>query len=463
VKAEDYRSRLAGIYGGKRWILVLEVLAGATPLVEQLGLLGAERCLCIATSRGTGPAPDDALAPDPIVIEIRAPDMMTGVRQSLALFANLPAEVVERIDAFDAHERARVIGSILDDGRPVGRRRKYGARPASWQALEDKTRVDVLWDEVGIARAPSRVVAAAARTMDDARSELDAGDGCILAGDSREGFNGGASYLRWVRSAAELKREAPFFEAHCDRVRVMPFLEGIPCSIHGLVFDDHTMVLRPCEMLVFRRPDRSDLHYGRAATFWDPPDADRTAMRAAARRIGDHLRSTMGYRGAFTLDGVLTAEGFLPTELNPRFGAALAVLTSELDVPLMLLNLAVVEGERVDWQPRALERMILEVADTHRAGGGMAMTSRVQTETQLLQLTWTGSTFRIAEPSEKPDATALIGPAATGGCVKVTLSAETTPVGPSAAARVASALGLVDAHWDLGIGSLEPAVDVRRA
>jgi hypothetical protein len=240
----------------------------------------------------------------------------------------------------------------------------------------------------------------------------------------------------------------------------MPFVEGIPCSIHGVAFDDYTVALRPCEMLVFRRPGQSQLHYGKAATFWDPPAQDRRQMRDIARRVGDHLRAEFGYRGAFTVDGIASREGFLPTELNPRFGAALAVMTSKLDLPLMLLNLAVVEGERIDWQPRELERWILEVADTHRSGSGMAFTNQSQTETRCAELSWTGDAFRLAHDTEPADATATLGPSAMGGFVRVDLDPARTPVGPSVAARVAAALACVDGHWGLGIGQLEPAQDV---
>jgi hypothetical protein len=123
--------------------------------------------------------------------------------------------------------------------------------------------------------------------------------------------------------------------------------------------------------------------------------------------------------------------------------------------------LALVEGEPVDWQPRELERLVLELADGQRHGGGMAMTKNRQTETRKAALSWTGDGFRIAADDETPDATAILGPSAMGGFARVDLVPERTPVGPSAAPRVALAIACIDAHWDLGIGPLEPARDVR--
>jgi hypothetical protein len=457
----DYRALLARIFAGRRFILALDVLAGATPVVAELKKLGAERALCIATSPGTGPLPDPEFAPDPIVVPVEAPDIMRSIRRSLDQLADLPAGALDRIDAFDPDRRARVLGTIFDDGRAVGGRTKYGARPAAWQALEDKTTIDAFWAEADIAHAPSRVVPATLDALEGARGELDRGDGVAFSGDNRSGFNGGATYVRWIRSAADVREVTPFFSADCDVVRVMPFLEGIPCSIHGCVFPDHTLVLRPCEMLVFRQPGRTTLHYGRAASFWDPPDADRITMRDVARRTGESLRKRFGYRGAFTVDGVLSREGFLPTELNPRFGAALGVLTSKIDLPLLLLNAAVVEGEDADWNAGELERILLEAADRHRAGGGSALTGARQTETRSVNLTWSENGFRIALENESADATAMLGPSPMGGWARIELVAERTPVGPSVAPRVANALACIDAHWKLGIGALEPAVDVR--
>src|SRR5690606_4075064 len=109
---------------------------------------------------------------------------------------------------------------------------------------------------------------------------------------------------------------AEFLAEEAHRVRVMPFLDGIPCSIHGIVFDDAVSVLRPCEMVALRRPGRSDLYYAGMGSTWDPPAAARADMRALCRRVGEHLRRTVGYRGVFTVDGVLTRDGFRPTELN---------------------------------------------------------------------------------------------------------------------------------------------------
>ncbi len=149
----------------------------------------------------------------------------------------------------------------------------------------------------------------------------------------------------------------------------MPFLDGVPCSIHGIVFPQDVITLRPAEMIVLRTPG-DVFFYAGCASFFDPPDAEREAMRAIARTVGARLREEVAYRGAFTVDGVLTSDGFLPTELNPRNGAALNMMVKgAAELPFQLLLDAVVAGVDADWQPRALEDLLLAHADEHRAGG----------------------------------------------------------------------------------------------
>jgi hypothetical protein len=457
-------SLLRNTYGGRRWILADDVLAGTTPIVAALKALGATGALVVAARRGAGDLPDPAFAPDPITFNLQASSMAEGIHGALRLLANLPAEAVAQVDAFDPERRCKVLGSILDDGRPVAGRAKFGARHAAWRALEDKTTNHLLWDAVGLRQAPQEVVPADAAALASAAARLDQGAGTVQSGDAREGFNGGAEFLRWVRTPAEQAEAASFFAARCDQVRVMPFLEGIPCSIHGIVFPEETAVLRPCEMLVFRRPGSPRFHYGRAATFWDPPAADRAMMRDAARRVGEHLRATLSYRGAFTVDGILTQDGFVPTELNPRFGAALGMLSRSLpELPMTLLNMAVVEGVPAEWRPAELEALLLRHADHNRTGGSMAFTERPIVEELRLRAVCDADGWREAAPDEPHDAALLLGPGGPGGILFATLQPDRTPVGPPAAPRVAALLAWADARLDLGIGPLEPAREVRCA
>jgi hypothetical protein len=269
---------------------------------------------------------------------------------------------------------------------------------------------------------------------------LDRGQGTVWAGDAREGFNGGATYTRWIRSREDAEDATAWFGEHCDLVRVMPFLDGLPCSIHGLVApgDDHLVAIRPMEMMVLRGPQ--GFVYGGAGHVWEPAPAIRDAMRETARKAAAELRDRYDYRGAFTLDGVLTREGFLPTELNPRMGAALKPCNTP-EVPLTLLVYAMIEGEELDWQMAELElELLARIAEPRPVYCGFPLTAPVDEEREL----------------ELPGISVLYGPAPNGSYLRIIFD-ETAERGPSLAPRVAWAVEQASRAWGLQVGPLEPA------
>jgi hypothetical protein len=232
----------------------------------------------------------------------------------------------------------------------------------------------------------------------------------------------------------------------------MPYLEGIPCSIHGIVFPDHVVVLRPAELLVLRHARTGRFVYCRAGTFWDPPAATRAEMRHAARTVGATLRESVGYRGASTIDGVSTGEGFRPTELNPRVGAALALIAS--DFPFSFLHDALVEGVPFATDPIALEAALLEGADETRRAS-IALFSESVVAPAKLPIRFEGTTWQQADADEA-DSVIAIGPGPTGTTVMLTLDHGHAPVGRSLAPRVAALAEFVDRRFGLHVGPLVP-------
>jgi hypothetical protein len=69
--------------------------------------------------------------------------------------------------------------------------------------------------------------------------------------------------------------------------------------------------------------------------------------------------------------------------------------------------------------------------------------------------------WRVAAAGEPAHARLLLGPGPMGGFVRALLEPAHTPVGPSAAPRLAEVLAFADQHWQLGLGPLEPARSVR--
>ncbi|MBI5157092.1 MAG: hypothetical protein HZA58_03650, partial [Acidimicrobiia bacterium] len=328
--------------------------------------------------------------------------------------------------------------------------------PVAWLALEDKTRADDIWEAATVDHAPSVVVPATAAALVSASRALGGTDGTVWAGDNREGWHGGAEYTRFVADPDHAQPAIEFMREHCDRVRVMPFLRGVPCSVHGMVFPDVVAAFRPVEMVVFRVPGSDRFRYGSVSTSWDPPEDVREEMRAAARRVGTHLRELAGFAGVFTMDGVATAEGWLPTELNPRFGAGLMPATRAADLPILGLSRLLVAGEGDGLDAGEIEEIVIGAADAKRHLGGMTVVTRPIAASQTTRARWDGATLTPAAEAEG-NATLECGPAAAGGMVRFTLDPEHVVSGVQAAPVVAAAFGLADELWDTGIGPLIPA------
>ncbi|MEY3212881.1 MAG: hypothetical protein RIT28_3362 [Pseudomonadota bacterium] len=462
MRREHWSESLAPFLQGRPFIVTADMLAATTGLALGLRALGVERVLCVGIARGTGVLPQEH-GFEQILIDERLPlGFMEVIRAAERVLCAPPAEVQAQVDRFDPEHAAQVIAPFYMTGLPQLNRPVFGARPAAWRALEDKVVIDAVLSAAGVRVAPHRVVPVTREALRDAAEALDQGHGTVWAGDAREGFNGAAALTRWVRDAQDADEAFETLSKSCDSARVMPFLEGVPCSIHGWVLPDGVRVFRPCEMLVLRRPTPPVFFYAQAATSWDPSPAGREEMREAARRAGTHLRDTLGYRGVFTLDGVMTRDGFFPTELNPRFGAALLVLGRALpELPLVLMHFASIEGLPLDWHGEALEELIVSVADTTRQLSFTAMGSRPVSESCSFSLV-RDPTWRIATEADAhlPQSLGVVGPGPTGGYARVGVNPAHYVVGPAGAPLVAEAIAVIDAHFELGIGPLTAAEDL---
>lgn len=310
MRRAELRDRLAALYAGRPVVLGPGPIAGWDPWVERLSRLG---CPTLVLDL---PAPATVLATD-------------GVRLHDRLLRELPPEAVDAVERFDPEGNGvfRTSPFVTSDdpilGRPV-----TGGRPRAYLALEDKLVAGAVWAAAGVEAPPYRVVPLDEDALAAATRELAGPLGVVWVGD---GLSGGGDYVRWVVDDRDRATARAFFAPRCARVRVTPFLDGVPCSIHGFVLPDGTAALRPVEIAALRDRAARTFSIAGLGTGWDPPAADREQMRAVARRVGEHLRAAHGYRGAFGVDGVLTADGFRPTELNPRMPAG-AHLLAEVDL-----------------------------------------------------------------------------------------------------------------------------------
>lgn len=365
-------ARLGAPLAGRPVILGPGLLAGYTRTVRWLGVLGCP-VLVVATGRGAGPLP----GPEEYAAVRIAPPPTASVTDEFRLLdrmvRHLPEGAVAAIEELDP-ERVGVwwCSPFVTNDEPVLGRPVLGGRPRAFLALEDKLLAEEIWAATGVAAAPHRVVTLDADALAAASADLATDLGVVWSGDARDGFNGGGNYVRWVRDADDRARARGFFLPRCDRVRVMPFLEGVPCSIHGFVMPDGTAVLRPVEIATLRDEAGRRLVYGGLSSWWDPDPADREEMRDVARRVGEHLRTAYGYRGAFGVDGVLSAEGFRPTELNTRMAAGMTTVGS-IDLRLLsLLQLNLMAGTDTGLTVAEVES-VLPLLDEHREGHPLAV------------------------------------------------------------------------------------------
>ena len=305
--------------------------------------------------RGVGPPPEDAAwvaAGDGAAVDAG----FDPSRQPAA--PGSAARGRRRRRAVRPDRDALVIGSFLNEAAALCGRPFLAWRRPEWLALEDKLVADAIWDRQRCPEGTERGrVAGRRRPMSWPPWPAGSTGGVAPSGPPTPPRDGTAVPSWCGGSAASDDVGAGAGGAAPARsrpLRVMPFLEGVPCSIHGIVYPGHVSALRPVEQISFRRPGQPRFWYAGCATFYDPPAAVREAMRDAARRVGAHLRETVGYLGAFTIDGIVDEQdGFLPTELNPRSGAGLHTMLRPLpEIPFQLLLDALVGGLAPRLRPR---------------------------------------------------------------------------------------------------------------
>ena len=430
------------------------IIAGAVPpawveYIDHLTTAGARSIMIVATEgRGIGEAPD---VPTVVVEPPKGASMMERLRFGNRTLLDPPTEVRAAVDEFDPRHEAIVVGSFLNEAPELAGRPALSYRRAEWVALEDKTIVDDLWDRAGVDRLPSEVVPVAAAA--DVAASLDRGAGTVWAADAREGFHGGTHGTRRVVDDASALRATAELGEIADSVRVMPFVDGIACSVHGIVMADGVAVLRPVEMVTLRRG--ADLVYGGCTSFWDPPAWVRAQMRTAARQVADLLVDEVDYRGTFTVDGVADANGFWPTELNPRFGTGLSVIARAAgNIPILLLHDLAVAGRVVGRPVEEVERLLLDHADAHRAGGTWRQTADGTAEAVGRRVAFDGSEWSWTE-DDVGDGTVNAG----AGFSRCSYEPGSTPAGPPTGSRAVAFWRFADRELGTGLGDLSPAPD----
>jgi hypothetical protein len=454
---EQVRRAATEVFADRRVVITGGMLAGTSPLIEQLRRVGVERMLVLPGSVGTGALPEG----DDLEVALLGVDHAGTAtqlfREEERIFADPPAAIVATIRRF-AGDAPLLLAPPFAAPQTFGPFPIYGARRPEWVALEDKTVSDQIFEATQVPTPPFSVVAFDQRALDDAVARHDTGTGTVWAGDARDGFNGGADFVHWVRDGPSRRAALDNLGAHCERVRVAPFVEGVPCSIHGFVTHDGASVFRPVELMTLRVDDPQGLRYAGAATYYDPPDAVRVSMRSAATRVGHWLCERVNFRGPFTVDGIVTSDDWLATECNPRGGAGLGYLSNLPELLTALAPRLVIEGALLDLDLLELERAALAVADATRWGGAWTHVPTTHATTATTPVAGDDNGYRVVGADAEADATLTLGPNPAGGFVRFEPVPARTPRGPSLAPRAVAAFACADRELGAGVGPVRAAV-----
>jgi hypothetical protein len=289
--AEYWSEILKPVFGDRKVILAGGVVAAQLQRARQIKALGAESTFILATEgMGAGEHPNSEDGGWFAVEPEHTNTMVDAIHAGNAMLGNLPADALEALDSYDPERSALVVGTFLHEQELVAGRTSLAYRKPEWLAYDDKTVIDSVWDKIGVEREPSVIIPVDKEKLTAATAHMDKGDGVVWSGDSRQGVSGGAVGVRWIRSEADIDKALEYFTVNCDKLRIMPFLEGIPCSIHGVVFSDYVAALRPVEMVVLRKAGSNEFFYAGTATYWDPDPKDREEMRKMAKQVGTALR-----------------------------------------------------------------------------------------------------------------------------------------------------------------------------
>jgi hypothetical protein len=428
------------------------VAAAATGSVARLKAFGAADIFVVAAAPGVGDEPECDVV---FTGAVAANSIMEGIRNFERSITEPSDDLKAELDSFDPDRIAWVMGGMFDTGTRLFDRRLYGARRKEWAALEDKIAIVDVFAQAGIPTAPQVVVPTCDAVA--ASREVETPLGSVWAADNREGWHGGAEGTRWVGATDQQRAAAvEWATSIADRVRIMPFLDGVPCSIHGFRTDTGLAVFRPIEMNTFLSSS-TGFRYGGLASTWEPPESLRTAMRDAARAVGTVLHDRIGYLGGFSIDGVATRDGFLPTEVNPRLSPGLgmqAFVVDRLDLGWVTRMLA--EGD-ISIDHRWLESEILTAADTIRSGR-LTLSLFEPLQPAEVRIRFDGGVAMVAD-EDNACATLSVGPGPAGPVVFMRFDAEAQPFGERFAPYALAAARLAAELWGFELEELEIAPD----
>jgi hypothetical protein len=384
---------------------------------------------------------------------------------AIAALATGGSALAAEVDRFDPHHHAVLVFPDPLDPPAWGRRPRLGPKNRAWAALEDKTAVDGVWDRLGVPRAPS-LVCDLTDTFTDIAAAFERGPLVAACRPPESRPSAGGENLWWFHGPPPQSFPKPGDPP--QRVRLMPLLAGLPCRLHGLVTPTRVIAFPPLENVTLLRAGGTFFCAG--ATLLaagrpprQPPHAGTTGRAPGLGTLGDltveigtRLRRQHGYLGGFAVDGVTTADGFRPTELNTRLTSAFESCEAPLRVLLHAVNLLARAGHDPPSAARighAAGAALRDEPDVHLYGAARTA-SRAGSRHHTLAVTRPAPT--ASAPDGSPDGTLSLAPSPRGWLLHATIRRAALPAGTPVCAVAPAVFAAADAAFGTDFGLLEP-------
>lgn len=357
-------------------------------------------------------------------------------------------------DAFDPnHSGTLVLPDPLDPPR-AGTRHRLGPRHPAWRLCEDKTVVDTLWDTIGTPRAPS-IITDGVADLGALGVHVASGSGVVCSCQPiGAGPAAGGDGIWWWRDEppAGIPAGEPAW-----RVRLMPLLEGVPVRLHGFALGQTVVPFPPMELVTLPRiTDGTFLCAGAVASLGSAAN-----LLAQTERLGEGLRERLGYRGGFSVDGILTADGFMPTDFNARLTSAMEAAPPQLRVQLHAANLLARHGSEP--APTIVEALADEIFTAQAIQTLYGSAGRVRDGApRQLPVRWNG-THLVAADGSPADGQLRISPSPRGWLLTARLIAARLPTRGRLGPLAPEVFRLSDQVLGTDFGDLAPPFGTRPA
>jgi len=310
------------------------------PVLKQLSVAGAEvRCVIAANSDPQ----TRAAVRLPLMDFSKHINALPDTRFEFIL-EKPPASLCRWLDAIDPHRDMHLLGSAFTGVSHVCERPVFAWRRAEWADWEDKTQVDAKFDSLGIAHPAHTIGSSDDPELCGSFEQLNAGLGVVIAAGSGHGERGGGSSLSVARTQQDFDHILSDLREKPCTLRISQFIAGIPSSVIGMASNGCVFLFDPIEIVTLFDCTTSRFVFCGSSTYWRPSARIAEQMQSAAASVGRALMQDAGFKGAFSVDGIVADGRFLATEVNARHASGLGLSRIWPDFPMYLFSRCLVEG-----------------------------------------------------------------------------------------------------------------------